>query len=133
MNKKIVLIIILVAILMLGAVWLINESKNSPMPIEEPKQEKVTEEISTVEPEKTEVKEEKEDSVKTQKARPVKKFAKKSEASKPNHFEVKSEAVQLESTVVTEEVQEEKDVVVPVKYTSKNIYKYVYTPARFKK
>ena len=133
MNKKIVLIIILVAILMLGAVWLINESKNSPMPIEEPKQEKVTEEISTVEPEKTEVKEEKEVSVKTQKARPVKKFARKPEASKPNQVEVKSEAVQLESTVVTEEVQEEKDVVVPVKYTSKNIYKYVYTPAGFKK
>lgn len=133
MNKKVIMIIILAAILALGVIWLVNESKKSPMPIEEPKQEDVTEEIPAVEPKKTEIIDNKEVSVKVEKAITVKKVSKKQEAPKPKPVDVEPEAVQLESSVVTEEVQEEKDVVVPVKYSSKNIYKYVYTPARFKK
>lgn len=133
MNKKVIMIIILAAILALGLIWLVNESKKSPMPIEEPKQEDVTEEIPAVEPKKTEIIDNKEVSVKVEKAISVKKVSKKQEAPKPKPVDVEPEAVQLESSVVTEEVQEEKDVVVPVKYSSKNIYKYVYTPARFKK
>lgn len=133
MNKKVIMIIILAAILAFGVIWLVNESKKSPMPIEEPKQEDVTEEIPVVKPKKTEVIDNKEVSVKVEKAISVKKVSKKQEAPKTKPVDVEPEAVQLESTVVTEEVQEEKDVVVPVKYSSKNIYKYVYTPARFKK
>ena len=133
MNKKVIMIIILAVILALGVIWLVNESKKSPMPIEEPKQEDVTEEIPAVEPKKTEIIDNKEVSVKVEKAISVKKVSKKQEAPKPKPVDVEPEAVQLESSVVTEEVQEEKDVVVPVKYSSKNIYKYVYTPARFKK
>lgn len=134
MNKKIALIIILAVILAFGIVWMFHKPKHEPLPLEEPKQEEIKEELPTVEPEKTEVKEEKEVSAKVEKVKPVKKVVKKTEAPKPKQqVEPKQEAVQLESTVVTEEVQEEKDVVVPVKYSSKNIYKYVYTPARFKK
>ena len=133
MNKKVIMIIILAAILALGVIWLVNESKKSPMPIEEPKQEDVTEEIPAVKPKKTEVIDNKEVSVKVEKAISVKKVSKKQEAPKPKPVDVEPVVVQLESSVVTEEVQEEKDVVVPVKYSSKNIYKYVYTPARFKK
>ena len=133
MNKKVIMVIILATILAFGVIWLVNESKKSPMPIEEPKQEDVTEEIPAVKPKKTEVIDNKEVSVKVKKAISVKKVFQKQEAPKTKPVDVEPEAVQFESTVVTEEVQEEKDVVVPVKYSSKNIYKYVYTPARFKK
>lgn len=133
MNRKITLIIILATILALGIVLLIIELSKEPLPIENTTQKEMKEEVLTVEPEKTEVKEGKDVFKKVETVKPIKKVVKKTETVKSNPVEIKSETVQLESTVVTEGIPEEKDIVIPVKYTSKNIYKYVYTPARFKK
>ena len=44
---------------------------------------------------------------------------------------IQGEATKTEEDVKSDEL--EKEVVVPVKYVTRNIYRYVYTPAKFKK
>ena len=43
---------------------------------------------------------------------------------------IQGEATKTEEDVKSDEL--EKEVVVPVKYVTRNTYRYVYTPAKFK-
>ena len=112
-------------------IYFVNKSSEFVMPIEQ--KEEVTEKLPDVKPETSVTAEPK---VKAEKVKVTpKKVVKKAETVPLKPAETKVDSVQLKSTVMTEEVSEpeEEGIVVPVKYSSKNVYKYVYTPARFKK
>ena len=130
-KRKIILTIILAAVLAFVVIYFVNKSSEFVMPIEQ--KEEVTEKLPDVKPETSVTAKPK---VKAEKVKVTpKKVVKKAETVPLKPAETKVDSVQLESTVMTEEVSEpeEEGIVVPVKYSSKNVYKYVYTPARFKK
>ncbi len=143
-NKNTLLIILLAAVLAFVAAFLIFifSNKKPVKPVEntvqnqqettlnEPAAEQI---IQTTEEKPEEEVKEQPKPVAAPKVTQKKQTAPKTAAPKPNKEALKP-AVQKETISLTAEIQkEEEGVVIPVKYTSKNTYKYVYTPARYRK
>ena len=132
-KKKIILTILVAAFLALIAVLFIFKQNSTIQEKQTPVQEEQVEEnqnIGTEQP--TETKEEKP-------ALKVQSTDKKQSvkiSTTPAQKEVNQKEPIIKEIQVTKnaEVEEEsKDVVIPVKYSSRNTFKYVYTPTRFTK
>lgn len=147
-NKKTILIILLAAILAFIAAFLIfvflNKKPEKPVQNSAPsQQETIVEEpaaeeaLQKTEEKQEEVAKEQPKPASTQKVtqppkQAVKATPKKAAAPKPDKETLKP-AVQKVELPQAAEVQkaEEAGVVIPVEYTTKNTYKYVYTPAKY--
>lgn len=132
-KKKIILTILIAAILALLAVLFIFKQNNTIPEKQVPAQKEQIEENKNINAEQPiETKEEKP-------ALKVQSTTKKQDvktSTTPVQKEVKQEEPVIKEIQVTENVEveeESKDVVIPVKYTSRNTFKYVYTPTRFTK
>lgn len=132
-KKKIILTILVAAFLALIAVLFIFKQNSTTQEKQTPVQEEQVEENQNIGAEQpTETKEEKP-------ALKVQSTDKKQSvkiSTTPAQKEVNQEEPVIKEIQVTEnaEIEEEsKDVVIPVKYSSRNTFKYVYTPTRFTK
>ncbi len=141
-NKKVLITIIIAGVLALALVLLIfslqnkKETTNIPLkiepaetelkpetePVKEPKAEKETE-TPKIQQQKPPVKQ----------TSVLKKHAEK-KISKPSPKPQDTIKPAVEKVEIPQDVQTEKQeegVVIPVEYTTKNTYKYVYTPAKY--
>lgn len=141
-NKKVLITIIIAGVLALALVLLIFSLQNKKETPEKPL--KIEQEESELKPETEPVKEPKaEKEIETPKIQPQKPPVKQTSALK-KHAEKKIskpapkpqdtikpavEKVEIPQDVQTEKLEE--GVVIPVEYTTKNTYKYVYTPAKY--
>ena len=132
-KKKIILTILIAAILALLVVVFIFKQNNTTPKEQTPVQEEQVEENQNIGAEQpTETKEEKP-------ALKVQSTDKKQNvkiSTTPAQKEVNQKEPVIKEIQVTEnaEVEEKsKDVVIPIKYSSRNTFKYVYTPTRFTK
>ena len=132
-KKKIILTILVAAFLALIAVLFIFKQNSTTQENQTPVQEEQVEENQNIGAEQpTETKEEKP-------ALKVQSTDKKQSvkiSTTPAQKEVNQEEPVIKEIQVTEnaEIEEEsKDVVIPVKYSSRNTFKYVYAPTRFTK
>ena len=141
-NKKVWLTVLFAAILALVfALVLLKTNQTTTLP----KTEKILQNKESIIPETSE----KETSIKEKNSaipaktelpkvrikpqRQVKKFTPKSTKTNSNTALPKLE-VKIEENNTTEQKKiNPKDFEVPIQYTSENTYKYVYTPARYKK
>ena len=141
-NKKVLITIIIAGVLALALVLLIfslqnkKETPEKPLkieqaetelkpetePVKEPKAQKETE-TPKIQPQKPPVKQ----------TSALKKHAEK-KISKPSPKPQDTIKPAVEKVEIPQDVQTEKQeegVVIPVEYTTKNTYKYVYTPAKY--
>ena len=144
-NKKIILTILLAAILAFISVLFIygfhNKKATKPLPSIKPIETPSHTDVQDIKNNEKHIKLENTDNIETKNSKatikPIKKYNPK-EVKKPltkvSDQPLKPITPKTE-TVQSAEVQKVEDngIVVPVEYTSKNTYKYVYTPANFSK
>lgn len=144
-NKKIILTILLAAILAFISVLFIygfhNKKATKPLPSIKPIETPSHTDVQDMKNDEKHIKLENTDNIETKNSKatikPTKKYNPK-EVKKPltkvSDQPLKPITPKTE-TVQSAEVQKVEDngIVVPVEYTSKNTYKYVYTPANFSK
>lgn len=132
-KKKILLTIFIATILALMAVFFACKFFKSTPKEEVSVQKEEFEEIKSTNAQETaETKIEKS----IQKTQPnIKKQSIKNSSPTIQKEALKTETIvkEIQVTENVEAVEETKDIVIPIEYTSKNTFKYVYTPARFTK
>lgn len=144
MNKKVLLTIFLATLLALcTAIFAFYKLQNSHPPKTLKQKEEIKVEVEKEFPEvkqeevKTKVQQQPKKAQKvypkqTVKPKAIKEPAKKQKAEPIKKEQIENKNINNEEKISVKNSEEESGaVVIPVKYTTKNTYKYVYTPNRF--